>query len=398
MNNNFSNYSDKEAYRIAMLIAAYVRGTISKKEHDELDAWVAASDDNLRMFERLTDEKNLEEAVKWMETVQTEKALLDKTSHIPFTKPSPRRLWSRVMPYGIAASVIIIVGLFVLKPFSKKGSKDPGIVIANPADITPGGNKAYLTLADGRKIVLDSAANGVLASEGGVGISKVDGQIIYAGGQSELGITLYNTVNTPKGGQYRLTLSDGSNVWLNAASSIHYPVTFSGNERVVTILGEAYFEVAKNAAKPFRVKVNDAVVEVLGTHFAINAYPDEPIMRTILKKGSVKVSNNKKGAILKPGQEAQLNQQGDIAIVSANLDEALAWKNGKFLFDHAPIENIMRQAARWYDAEIVYENKPTDLFTAEVSRDVPVSKLLRYLELTNQVHFKIENKKIIVSK
>jgi transmembrane sensor len=393
----FSNYSDQEAYRIARLIAGFIRGTLSKTEHIELDDWVAASDENMQLFERLTDEKNLEQAAKWMESVETEKALQEKKKNMVFNRPATGKLWLRLLPYTVAASVIIVVGLIVFKPFSGNKSDNNNSVTTVPNDILPGGNKAVLTLADGRNVALDSAANGALATQGNTSITKSDGQLEYANATAN-GELLYNTISTPKGGQYRVTLSDGSKVWLNTASSIYYPVAFAGNERTVIITGEAYFEVAKDVAKPFKVKVNDAVVEVLGTHFNINAYDDEPVLRTTLMEGSVKVSKGNSGTVLMPGQEAQINTIGEIKTAAANNEQTLAWKNGSFLFKDAPIENIMRQIARWYDAEIVYEAKPADHFNADVSREMPVSKLLHYLELTNRVHFKIENKKIIVMK
>jgi len=397
MKEYFSNYSDQEAYRIARLIAGFLRGTLSKTEHLELDDWVAASDENMQLFERLTDEKNLEEAAKWMESVETEKALQEKKKEIVFNRPATSKPWLRFLPYAVAASVILVVGLIVFKPFggSKPDKKDS--ITTTPNDILPGGNKAILTLSDGKTIILDSAINGALTTQGNTSITKSDGQLEY-GNSTTTEELLFNTISTPKGGQYKLTLSDGSKVWLNAASSINYPVSFNGSERSVTITGEAYFEVAKDATKPFKVKVHDALIEVLGTHFNVNAYSNEPVIRTTLAEGSVRVSTKASNAILAPGQEAQLNPQGEIKTIAANLEETLAWKDGQFLFKDAPIENIMRQVERWYDAEIVYENKPADHFNVELSRDVPVSKMLRFLELTNRVHFKIEKKKIVVSK
>ncbi len=397
MNNNFLEYSDKEAYRIAILISAYVQGTITEDQHKELDNWVAASDDNLRMFERLTDEKNLDEMMRWMQTVETEKALQEKTDHLPFTKPVTSNRWRRILPYGIAASVILLIGLFVLKPFTRKDSKSQEIVINPSNDIAPGGSKAWLTLSDGRKIILDSAINGELASEGGTVITKIDGQISYENDKGLATTILNNSITIPRGGRYQLVLSDGTRVWLNAESSIEYPVTFSGKERLVRISGEAYFEVAKDAAKPFRVSVNDVVVEVLGTHFNVNGYRDEPFTSITLAEGTVKVSSGADEKLLKPGEQARVNGRGETSVTPANLEEALAWKDGKFLFTKAPVESIMRQVARWYDARIVYRGKPADLFTAELSKDVPVSRLLHFLELTDRVHFKIEDKTIIVS-
>ncbi len=397
MKEYFPNYGEQEAYRIARLIAGFLRGTLSRTEHLELDDWVAASDENMQLFERLTDEKNLAEATKWMESVETEKALQEKKKNIVFNRPATGKLWLRFIPYAVAASVIIVVGLIIFKPFSGNKPDNSNSVTTSTNDILPGGNKAVLTLANGEKVILDSTADGSLTMQGNTTITKSDGQLRYVNttGTDE---PLYNTISTPNGGQYKLTLSDGSKVWLNAASSIYYPVAFAVNERIVTITGEAYFEIAKDAAKPFKVKVNDAVVEVLGTHFNVNAYTNEPVIRTTLAEGSVKVSTKTTKVILAPGQEAQLNQQGEIKTTAANLEETLAWKDGQFLFKDAPIENIMRQVERWYDADVVYENKPADHFNVELSRNVPVSKMLRFLELTNRVHFKIENKKIVVSK
>lgn len=396
MKEHFPNYSDQEAHRIARLVAGFIRGTLSRNEQIELDEWVAASDENMQLFERLTDEKNIEAATNWMETIETEKALEKKKEKMVFNKAATGRIWLRLLPYAVAASVIIVAGLFIFKPFS--GKKDDNGISAVPKDIDPGGNKAILTLSDGRTIILDSAINGELTVEGKTAITKTDGRIDYATGIVANAELVYNTISTPKGGQYQLTLSDGSKVWLNAMSSISYPVSFSEAERTVTVTGEAYFEVVKDAKKAFKVKINDAVVEVLGTHFNVKGYNDEAVIRTTLAEGSVRVMTGTSNTVLSPGQEAQITRQGDIKTVTANLEEALAWKDGKFLFTDAPIEEIMQQVARWYDAEIIFENKPTDHFNADVSRYVPVSKLLHILELTKRVHFKIENKKIIVMK
>ncbi len=403
MNEEFEKYSEQAAFRIAYLVAGYIRGTLSHAEHNELDEWVAASDENMLLFERLTDEKNIEEATKkWTEEKKIIEVLKKAKEKISFSKPASRTTGLRVLWYAVAASVIIIAGLVFLKPFGGK-ERDGNLTVSTKQDIYPGGNKAVLVLANGRKVILDSAANGILTTEGNVPISKTDGQLIYANDKAESSKVIYNTVTTPKGGQYRLTLSDGSKVWLNAASSIYYPVAFTGSERTVTIIGEVYFEIRPLSPKggqkvPFIVDIaGKGKVEVLGTHFNVNAYANEPFISTTLAEGSVKVSMvNGEWSMLKPGQQAQINSQGEIKTSTANLEEALAWKDGQFLFNDALIENVMRQVARWYDAEVVYENKPSDHFNATVPRDVPVSKLLYFLEKTNRVHFKIENRKIIV--
>jgi ferric-dicitrate binding protein FerR (iron transport regulator) len=403
MSRGFDKYSNEEAYRVAYLIAGYIRGTLSTTEHNELDEWVAANDENMQLFERLTDEKNIEEAAKWIEGRKTNEALQGAKKKISFSKPGARVIWLRFLPYAVAASLIIVAALIFLKPF-KGNNRDEIVSVSTNQDIAPGGNKAILVLANGNKVILDSAINGVLAKEGNTNITSDEGQVQYERKNAGTDQTLYNTITTPRGGQYSVTLSDGSKVWLNAGSSIYFPVVFGDKERTVTITGEAYFEIAplynKASQKiPFKVDIaGRGIVEVLGTHFNINAYNDEPVIRVTLAEGSVKVIKENTSVIIKPGQEAQINEQGDIKTLAVNLEESLAWKEGKFLFNDAPIENIMRQVVRWYDAEIVYENRSSDHFNADVSRDVPVSKLLHILELTNRVHFKIENKKIVVLK
>lgn len=182
---------------------------------------------------------------------------------------------------------------------------------------------------------------------------------------------------------------------MNAASSIRYPVAFNGAERKVYVTGEAYFEVAKDKTKPFRVVADDMLVEALGTAFNINAYGDEPVMSATLVEGSILVTKGAAENVLKPGQQAKLSGN-EMSVVNVKADEVIAWKNNQFKFNDLPLDAIMRQVARWYDAEIVYEQKTSDHFNAEVSRDVPVSKLLHILELTNRAHFKIEGNKIIV--
>jgi ferric-dicitrate binding protein FerR (iron transport regulator) len=267
-------------------------------------------------------------------------------------------------------------------------------------DVLPGGNKAVLTLANGKTITLDSAKNGLLANEGNAHIKKThDGQLVYEGGKNEAADVpaAMNTVSTPRGGQYQLVLDDGSKVWLNSASSLSFPATFKGATREVEITGEAYFEVAKNAKMPFKVKVNNTVVEVLGTHFNIMAYNDEDAMKTTLLEGSVKISNKQFSGLLKPGQQALLKQNGPIKITDeADADDAVAWKQGIFQFRDASIEAIMRQAARWYDVQVSFAGKiPAKEFTGRISRNVKASELMGMLKYMG-VNFKIEDKHITV--
>jgi hypothetical protein len=267
------------------------------------------------------------------------------------------------------------------------------------AKILPGGNHAILTMADGSKIVLDSVQNGNIQS-GGATISKQGGVLVYDGSspaKSATAAVAYNTLTTPRGGQYKLILADGSKVWLNASSSLHFPTAFTGKERNVELTGEAYFEVAKNKEKPFRVNVNGMQVEVLGTHFNVNAYADENSIKTSLLEGSVKIKRGDVSGLLKPGQQGILeSNNNDLRIKEVNMDEVIAWKNGLFQFNGAGIKTIMLEISRWYNVEIVYSGKvPQRSFVGKISRDAALPDVLKILELSN-VKFNVIGRKIIV--
>ena len=317
--------------------------------------------------------------------------------------PSARNnlVWRKI---GIAAVILLFAYTGAHFYFYQPQKQFKKVVQKLPLhnDVLPGGNKAVLTLANGKKIILDNANTGVLAKQGSTDIDKTkDGQIIYKAfnhGQNDQNITL-NTVSTPRGGQYQVVLSDGSKVWLNAASSLRFPAVFKGKTREVEITGEAYFEVAKNAAMPFVVKTGRFVVEVLGTHFNIMAYNNESFIKTTLLEGAVKVRSGTSINFLKPGQQALLNAQGQTKIIEdVDVDDETAWKNGLFQFKDAGIETVMRQAERWYNVTISYEGKiPVKQFTGRISRDVKVSELLNMLKYFG-VNFRIDGKNITVMK
>ena len=263
-------------------------------------------------------------------------------------------------------------------------------------DVAPGGNKATLTLADGSVISLDDANDGTITQQGDAKVIKLDGKILYDLVANTKQV-VYNTISTPRGGQYQLALPDGSLVWLNATSSLRFPTAFVDNERRVEITGEAYFEVAKDPAKPFIVSVNNAEVQVLGTHFNINAYSDEEDVKTTLLEGSVKFVNAANNIFLKPGQQSQLLKDGSIKLENGvNVEEVIAWKNGRFNFENAGIKMVMRQLSRWYDVEIKYRGKTDDIFVAEMPRDIKLSDALKALEQTGRVKFEKDGKTIVV--
>lgn len=309
--------------------------------------------------------------------------------------------------YSIAAAAAILIFIsFGAWFFTKSHQTAKQLAQQSPIqnDVLPGGNKAVLTLANGRQIILTGARNGALAVQGTVAINKTaDGRIVYNSSKSSASDNaekpVYNTMTTPRGGQYWVVLPDGSKALLNAASSLTYPTNFSGTERKVELTGEAYFEVAHNPDKPFRVYSKSQVVEVLGTHFNINTYDDEPDIRTTLLEGKVKVTSVVKNQVrvLKPGQQAVLNTYS-FNVNDVDVEDATAWKNGTFTFENNDIQQIMRMVSRWYDVDVVYKGTlPADKFTGFVSRFSNVSEVLRMLQLTHKVKFKIDGKQITVS-
>jgi transmembrane sensor len=323
-------------------------------------------------------------------------------------RPVHRVNFLRTAWFRYAAILLLLIGagtLFYTRRIHKEAITRQEL--SKVPDVAPGGNKAVLTLSDGSLIVLDSAGNGTLTQQGSTRVIKSGaGQLAYEAGAGDKptasGKIEYNTVSTPRGGQYQVELPDGSKVWLNASSSLHFPTAFPGRSREVEITGEAYFEVAKDVNKPFYVKVNGQSVEVLGTQFNINAYTDEPLIRTTLLEGSVRITNGKSVAKLAPGQQAKVpnplsGTEGIKVVNDADLEEAMAWKNGLFHLTSADIGTIMRQLVRWYDVEVDFEGGiPSGHITGEVPRSTSLAKVLKVFE-TSGVHFRIEGRKIIVT-
>ncbi|QJB34867.1 FecR domain-containing protein [Chitinophaga oryzae] len=312
---------------------------------------------------------------------------------------APRKRFYRWTYAAAAAAVLAIVAVGGVFFFPRK--QPPAITVKEKSvfhnDIEPGGNKATLTLANGSTVVLDDVVTDTLAPQGNSRITRTgNGQLAYQAQSGVPGKPVYNTLTTPAGGQFRLTLPDGSKVWLNAASSITFPTAFTGKDRTVELKGEAYLEVSRNPQQPFKVKVRDMEVSVLGTHFNINAYPDEKGIRTTLLEGSVRVNNEEQSYTLKPGQQAQLQPNGQFSLHTVDTEDIIAWKDGQFAFDDADIHTVMRQVARWYGAEVIYEGNVSHHFMGTIPRDVPVSRLLKMLELTGRVSFVVDGNKIIV--
>jgi len=346
--------------------------------------------DDLITDQNEADYAHLKDAIK--ATVDQRIAQYEKK---PVTLPS-RSGWIR---YAVAASILLFISVGAYF-FIRNNHKADNFAANTYKGIVPGTNKATLTLANGTTISLDDANNGQIAKQAGVKITKTaNGQIVYqaeATGQEQ---AVQNTVTTPKGGQYKIILPDGTNVWLNAASSITYPTVFKGADREVTLNGEGYFEVAKNKAMPFRVKSALQTVEVLGTHFNINTYADEAQVKTTLLEGSVKVISAANSTLIVPGEQAVIERDGNGAISKqqVNLDKEVAWKNGVFSFADEDIREVMRQVSRWYDIDVVYEgDMPREKFFGEISRSSNLADVFRILELNN-MKFVVEGKTVKVS-
>lgn len=369
---------------ILALLNKYQENTLSHQDKDKLDAWYLkqAADSKLQLTEY-----ELEDSY---ENLKARLPLHKETKVIS--------IWLRV---AVAASIALLLGTGI---FYFANPKEQTIQVAEkPQDIAPGGNRGILTLSNGKQIVLsDISAKDTIAKEGEEVTIKMnaDGVITYIinpDAPSKENPNSFNTLSTPTGGQYNIVLADGTKVFLNAVSSIKYPTHFNGDQRIVELNGEAYFEVAKDKSKPFIVKSGDQNIEVLGTHFNVHAYTNESVVKTTLLEGSVAVSYKNQKAILKPGQQANVSDKfAKIAIKQVDTEAAIAWKNGRFKFDNADLKTVMRQLERWYGIKTEYHGDVSDVrFNGGTFMNKNLSEVLKVLELSN-IKFKVEGKTIIV--
>jgi ferric-dicitrate binding protein FerR (iron transport regulator) len=382
------------ATRFKSLMDRYIAGSATRAEYEELSLLVKSGEYDDTLKQVIADIYEAEDGSTDLPATKRQELLLQIFA-TETEAPSARRI--PMFTWWAAAAVLLLAGIgwLIAQRSPATVTPPPAIASTTPVknDILPGSNKATLTLSDGSVITLDSTGKQVI-SENGTAIRRQNGELQYS--NTRTGNTpTYNILATPKGGQYRLLLPDGTAVWLNAASSIRYPVAFTGSERKVELTGEAYFEVAQDAHKPFRIAVNKEVIEVLGTHFNVHAYTEEAAITTSLLEGAVKVGKR----VLKPGEQALLTQNGNITVTTpANIAEAVAWKDGFFVFRKANLPTVMRELARWYDVTVIYQPNVNNeqQFSGRIDRNLTLSEVLSGLALTN-ARFRIEeNRKVVI--
>lgn len=380
-----------EAFVIAGLLKKRLASTpLTAEEHEQLEKWVAVSDDHQVLLRRVLDENELAFALLDFREVDTEREL--EAIKAKLARKNNIR-WSSWSSMAAAAVILTILSIGIAIFWFVENDQKPVVqTVEHPADLPPGGNRAILTLADGRTINLSDAQSGIV-------INKED--ITYGNGALEVVDLSPETavrleLSTPKGGTYHLTLPDGSRVWLNAESTLIYPSQFNSEERRVELEGEAFFEISKSET-PFRVSSANQTVEVLGTTFTISAYADEPSTKTTLVEGSVQVVYGKSMYTnrLEVGQQSVLIGE-KLDVDTADIEKELAWKNGLFFFRNTPFEEMMRQISRWYDVEVIYHDQiPRDTFTGKMSRDLSLMTVLELLNVSN-VHIQLKNNQLIV--
>jgi ferric-dicitrate binding protein FerR (iron transport regulator) len=385
--------------RLQYLWDRYANRSATEPELQELTDWLAGQSDPDVFREAveplLKNEKEFAEPdndVEWM--YRRISSLVKKDA------PVSRVYFLRRGFLRYAAAILLLIGLGSAVYFlAAHHSTGPAVTKSNDplqSDKVPGRNRAVLTLSDGATITLDSAANGAIAQQGNASIVKLTGgRIVYSQKGSAKREMMMNTMSTPKGGKYQLLLPDGSKVWLNAASSITYPVVFSGRERKVTITGEAYFEVQKDNEHPFIVNLGGVDITVLGTEFNINAYPDEQDTRVTLLQGAVKVTKTGKTVLLRPGDQARITQTLQVTS-QVNTDAVIAWKNGTFDFTGVPLDVILRQLSRWYDVDIIYQGPVKNVnIGGEIGMDLNLSQVLKVL-IKMGLNARLEGKRLIL--
>ncbi|GEO06259.1 iron dicitrate transporter FecR [Adhaeribacter aerolatus] len=389
-----------DPFKNADIVLKYLRGELNSSEVEAFEKWLKQNKANEAFLQKVQDEEKLQQELDFYAAINTKKNWQELVGKAQ-TEPKVIKLWHKpaIVKY---AAVFLLFALTILTIYIDN-NKEPTIVSSPPSsnqpEIKPGKDQAKLTLADGTEIILDESENGLLQANDHVKINKQNGRVVYQFTGNPMAVTAleFHTISTPRGGQYQLSLPDGTQVWLNAASTLRFPVAFSNYERKVTLTGEGYFEVAKNKEKPFRVVANHTTVEVLGTHFNINAYSEENWTKTTLLEGSVKVNKENAGVVLEPGFQAITGEAGKIKLTAADLDQVIAWKEGYFQFDKEDFNSIATQLERWYDVEFIYPATMSSWeFAGAIPRSTSLNQVLHMLELSGSIKFKLEGRRIMV--
>lgn len=373
----------------ADLLYRYLRDELREGERTMVEDWLAADEDNQKLIDQFRDQLALDKEIALFSSGDKSKAWELIAARTGNTNKRKKVLWS-----AAAVALLCLAGGWLIWQTPGAIKQDTVVQKKNTPVST---NKTMLTLADGSVIALDETDDGALYEDGSAKLIKKNGELLYQGKEDDKGaLAGYNTVRTPVGGQYRIVLPDKSKVWLNATSSLRYPTAFHDSVRVVELSGEAYFEVAKNKSMPFIVKAGETKVEVVGTHFNIMAYPDEQTTRTTLLEGAVIVSKGREKQKIKPGQEAVT---GDgIRLMEADLQAAVAWKQGFSHFENAGIGMVMRQLVRWYDIEVEYEKGmvPDIHFSGIISKNSSVEQVIAMLNASGNLHMEVQGRKVLV--
>ncbi|MDR6941143.1 FecR family protein [Mucilaginibacter pocheonensis] len=386
-------------FYVAELISKLLTGDITLQEHLWLKKWIDESAANRTHFEKLADPDHLQKKLDFWDTIDTEEAWGKLESKLQPDKKTTHFNYLSLLKYAAVAILILSVSILLFRQ-NRPVKKTNGQPIAHNL-IHPGSKHAILILGNGQKVVLKKHEQLAINENDGTAVSNHNNVLAYKNDeQTNTGQKLiYNTIVVPRGGEYQLILADGSKIWMNSASTLRYPTSFSGKERRVYLTGEAYFEVAKNAQMPFIVKTNKAEVQVLGTHFNVMSYEDEADCKTTLLEGAVRVQSSTAVNVIKPGQQAITSGQGRQEVTSkVDVDEEIAWKSGLFIFKNADIKNIMQQASRWYDFDVVYKGEvPEFQFTGRLSRRVDFSGFTNILKYAG-LNFTIKGKTVIITK
>jgi transmembrane sensor len=407
----------ENTFEIEAILAKYLRQEVlSEEELTRLHFWLDTKDGQ-DLIDQFDDKQWVRAQMARIQSLQDDavwqkvSAGLEKEGFSPAPYPGPvvgrlRTRRRRSFRKLIVILVLVLAGGAAFWALHRPAGP-PSVALSTPIVPAglPGGDRAVLTLGDGRQIDLDSSANGAVANQGNVKVSKLaSGQLAYTVLDGKTTVPAFNTLSTPRAGQFSLVLPDGTKVWLNNASSLRYPISFMGSSREVELIGEGYFEVAKNADMPFKVVVHHSgagedggAIEVLGTSFNVMAYSDEKEERTTLVEGSIRFTRGGSGQVLRPAEQSLVDAKGQARVLPGiNVEEVTAWKNGYFHFDHSSLGATMRQLARWYDVEVEYKGVPTEqAFMGKIQRNLPLTVVLKGLE-NEHIHFQLEGRKLLV--